>query len=69
MSSAANRPVFVGDTWRSRDPRDDGRKVKVTAVDGHPSGYVFYESRDGRQVKARLRTFHRLYAFVDGPYA
>ena len=60
------RQPMPGDTWRSRDKRDQGLTVKVLAVDGDPDGFVYIKRF--RKSRVRLRRWHAEYVFVEGRY-
>lgn len=62
------RMPWPGDTWRSRDKRDENVTVTVQQVDADAEGYVFILRRGARR-KVLLRRWHREYEFVDGRYA
>jgi hypothetical protein len=57
---AEARPMpQAGDVWRSRDPRDDGLRVDVIAVE---NGYVRIQRF--RKTNVSLGRFHREYELV-----
>lgn len=61
------RVPFPGDTWRSRDKRDEGLTVTVLAVDDPHSGGFVYIKRF-RKSRVRYARWHSEYEFVSGPY-
>ena len=62
--------IEVGQRWRSRDKRDNGRTVEVVEVDqriGIPVAELFVTtSRGGRRSRMRVRTLRTRYELVGG---
>lgn len=62
--------VAAKQVWRSRDPRDDGRSVRVVQIHRHSLSFSYVEVVNvvtGRNTAIRDDVFRRRYEYVEEP--
>lgn len=64
----SRQPIRVGQKWRSKDPRDDGRIATVIAIDlavslNEDGGYVTIQRL--RKSEIRANNLRRMYELVE----